>query len=70
MAAFKGLCGVHADASSRIILVTTMWDKIAPDTGDSREQEIKSKYLTPGCRVVRFDKAADSVLKAVDLILG
>jgi len=70
MTAFHRLCGANADASSRIILVTTMWDRIAPGTGDSREREIKAKYLAPGCRVTRFDKSADCVHRAVDLIIG
>jgi hypothetical protein len=69
MAAFRSLCGADSDASSKIILVTTMWDRITRDIGDSREQEIKTKYLTPECRVVRFDMSADSARKAVDLII-
>ena len=73
MAAFRNLCGPNTDVSSKIILVTTMWDRAA-GAGDARETEIKTKYwkemLASGSHIVRFDNSANSVQKAVDLILG
>jgi hypothetical protein len=75
MAAFRKLCGTDADAdvSSRIILMTTMWDKIKPEVSGPRETEIMTKYwnemLASGSHIVRFNKSVDSVQKAVDFIL-
>jgi|ERR1700722_7251582 len=72
MAAFKRFCG--KDVSSRIILMTTMWDKTIPTIGESRENEIKTNYwnymLSSGSRVARFDKSGSSVWAAVDSIIA
>jgi hypothetical protein len=47
-----------------------MWDKVNPEIGDGRETEIETKYWKEMSHIVRFDKSAGSVWKAVDFILG
>jgi hypothetical protein len=74
MVTFERFCGTPKDVSSRSILVTTMWDETTATIGDSREEEIKTKYwrkgASTGFHVVRFDGTASSVWAAVDLITG
>jgi hypothetical protein len=71
MAILGRFCG--EDASSRILLMTTMWDDVNPEVGDDREKEIMTKYwsymLSSGSRAIRFDKTAESVWTAVNAII-
>jgi hypothetical protein len=64
-------CG--EDASSRILLMTTMWDDVDPEVSAVREAEIKTRYwsnmLSTGSRIIRFDKTVDSVWTAVNAII-
>jgi hypothetical protein len=68
---FRKLCG--ADNMSRVKLVTTMWDKVTPEEGSIRENDLLGPkgFWTPmkasGCLVDRHDGTPDS---ARALILG
>jgi len=59
---FKNICG--EDAFQNIILVTTMWDEVAPGEGNVREQELRSRYwkhmLALGARMERFSNTKES----------
>jgi len=75
MAAFGRLCERDGrDVSTKILLLTTMWDGVKPDVGDRREKELRTKYwqkmLNSGSRLMRFDKTARCVWTAVDLLIG
>ena len=39
---FRALCG--RDALDKIVLVTTMWDKVSENNGNYRETELKERY--------------------------
>ena len=68
---FGELCGDHA--IKKIMLVTTMWDKVQRDTGVRRETELFENYwkamINYGASTARFSNSADSAWKVVDLIL-
>jgi hypothetical protein len=59
---FKNICG--EDAFQNIVLVTTMWDEVAPEDGEAREQQLRDKYwkhmLTLGSRMERFRYTQES----------
>ena len=71
---FGELCGDHASIK-KIMLVTTMWDKVQLelDTGVRRETELFENYwkalINHGASTARFLNSADSAWKIVDLIL-
>ncbi|KXH64061.1 kinesin light chain [Colletotrichum salicis] len=70
MRMFGKLCG--ADHMSKVCLVTTMWDKVTPQDGLSKENDLKrSDYWGPmidsGCSVKRQDRGLES---ARDVIRG
>jgi len=68
---FGELCGDNA--VKKVVLVTTMWDKVQPDTGARRETELFEKYwktmINYGASTDRFSNSADSAWKIVNLIL-
>jgi len=70
---FGELCGDHA--VQKVVLVTTMWDKIQKDTSAPvrREKELFENYwktmINFGASTARFLNSADSAWKIVDLIL-
>lgn len=73
MATFEGVSGKPKDVSPKV-LVTTMWDVTDPAVGESRENEIKTRYWqnggNPGFHILRSDRTAGSVWAAVDLMVG
>jgi hypothetical protein len=71
MAALGGFGG-EGVSSSRILLMTTMWDNVRPEVGAVREREIMTRYwsnmLSSGSSIIRFETAKD-VWTAVDSII-
>ena len=68
---FGELCGDQA--VKKVVFVTTMWDKVQPDTGLRREKELFDNYwktmINCGASTARFLNSADSAWKIVDIIL-
>ena len=68
---FGELCGDQA--AKKVVLVTTMWDKVQPDTGARREKELFENYwkkmINYGASTARFLNSADSAWKTIDIIL-
>ena len=69
---FGELCGDQA--AKKVVLVTTMWDKVQQDTGARREKELLQNYwktmITYGASTARFSNSADSAWKIIDPILS
>ena len=68
---FGELCGDQA--VKKVVLITTMWDKVQQDTGVRREEELFHNYWKTmigfGASTARFLNSADSAWKIIDLIL-
>ena len=68
---FGELCGDQA--VRKVVLVTTMWDKVQRDTGVRREKELFENYwktmIKHGASTARFLNSADSAWDAIDPIL-
>ena len=68
---FGELCGDQA--VKKVVLITTMWDKVQQDTGVRREKELFDNYwktmIDFGASTARFSNSADSAWKIIDLIL-
>ena len=68
---FGELCGDQA--IKKVVLVTTMWDKVQQDTGIRREKELLENYwktmINYGASTARFLNSADSAWKVIDPIL-
>jgi len=66
---FQDLCG--EDAYPNVLLVTSMWDMVTLDVGNSREQELATKdiffkpVLEKGARMMRHDNTRESALEIV-----
>ncbi|KAF2971981.1 hypothetical protein GQX73_g1610 [Xylaria multiplex] len=69
---FKELCGEKA--LSKVILATTMWDKVAEQEGARREQELKERQefwgwmISKGSTCHRLDNTAESKKRIVHLL--
>jgi hypothetical protein len=63
---FERLCGRDF---RNVILVTTMWDEVDPETGDAREAELCRNYwefmISRGSQVCRFERTQRSALKII-----
>ena len=68
---FGELCGDQA--VKKVVLVTTMWDKVQQETGTRRETELSEKYwktmIDCGASTARFSNSADSAWNIIDFIL-
>jgi len=71
---FSGLCG--DEAASKVILVTTMWDRMSGDLAPkakAREEELKNRYwikiIHLGARTQRFENTERSALGIVSELL-
>jgi len=64
---FHRLCGDKAP--SKVIFVTTMWDKIPTDRGEQRELELINKYWEPilklGAQTARFLQSNDDCARNI-----
>lgn len=68
---FANLCG--DEAMHKVILATTMWNKVKEDTGARREMELKEEYwkamLEKNSTAVRFYGTSQSAWNIVDEII-
>jgi len=70
---FEELCGKNAFQS--IILVTTMWDQVDKETGETREKELKSNprywqtMLTRNSTTSRFMRTRESAFTLIDPLI-
>ena len=68
---FGELCGDQA--VKKVVLVTTMWDKVKQDTGVLREKELIAnfwkKMIDYGASTARFKNDTNSAWKFIDFIL-
>ena len=68
---FEDLCG--SDYPRNVVLVTTMWSKIAEADALRREDELRKIYWKPmvdlGSNVIRYQDTAESAWGAVKLLL-
>lgn len=69
---FQTLCGLQAEKA--IILATTKWCDVAPDTGGKREEQLRSNYWKDmsisGSGMIRFDGTAESAWRVVGGVLA
>ena len=69
---FGELCGDQA--AKKVVLVTTMWDKVQQDIGVRREKELFENYwktmISYGASTARFSNSAESAWKFIDPILN
>jgi hypothetical protein len=69
---FGELCGDRA--AHKVVLVTTMWDKIDPALGERRQSELEYKYfhelLRRGATVMRFNNTYQSAWEIMDAIFA
>jgi len=57
----------------RVVLATTMWSQVDPETGYHREEDIRRIWGTMtalGSGVTRFDHTTESAWRIVDRLLG
>jgi len=68
---FGELCGDQA--VKKVVLVTTMWDKVQQDKGVRRENELFENYWKTmtdyGASTARFSNSANSAWKIIEIIL-
>jgi len=68
---FGELCGDRA--VNKVILVTTMWDKIIPALGERRQSELEYRYfhelLRRGATAMKFNNTYESAWDIIDAML-
>ena len=68
---FRELCGDSALAN--VILVTNMWSEVSSEIGESRENELSSRFFKPvvdkGAQMVRHHNTAQSAHDVIRLIM-
>lgn len=70
---FKKLCGESSLAS--VVLATTMWDDVDEDTGNKREQELKTNprfwagMIGSGSTVFRHDRKLESAMGIISYLI-
>ncbi|KAJ2915650.1 hypothetical protein MD484_g4772, partial [Candolleomyces efflorescens] len=69
---FRRMCGV--DALSRVVLATTNWEEVQPQTGNIREQDLKAEFwaeaLANGACYRRIQTPQRDVADTIDYILA
>ena len=69
---FEDLC--RDQAAKKVVLVTTMWDKVQQDTGACREKELFENHwktmITYGASTARFSNSADLAWRIINPILS
>ncbi|KAL4064014.1 P-loop containing nucleoside triphosphate hydrolase protein [Scleroderma yunnanense] len=71
---FRKLCG--NDSMKNVVIVTTMWDKVTPEEGEQREQELRSSdnvfkpLLDNGAVMMRHDRTPKSAADIINYLLG
>jgi hypothetical protein len=70
---FKEMCGT--DTLKNVVIVTTMWEKVTPDQGEKREEELRTnqKFFKPAldkqARLARHDNTKHSARDILRTIL-
>jgi hypothetical protein len=68
---YEELCG--RNAYQNIILATTMWDEVDDETGETREEELRSKYWRPmldrNSTTSRFMRTRESAIALIDPLI-
>lgn len=70
---FRKICG--DDAMKNVLIVTTMWEDVTPETGASREQELATKSIffkdavDHGARMIRHYDTTESAKDVIELLL-
>ncbi|KAI5993739.1 hypothetical protein F5J12DRAFT_726660 [Pisolithus orientalis] len=70
---FHKLCG--EDSLKNVSIITTMWDKVTPEEGQQREQELRSGHnlfkplLDKGAVLERYDGTPQSASNIIDYLL-
>ena len=69
---FGEVCGDRA--AHKVVVVTTMWDKIDPAVGERRQSELEYKYfhvlLRRGATVMRFNNTCQSAWEIMEAIFA
>ena len=71
---FRKLCGT--DSLKNVVIVTTMWDKVTPEEGLQREQELMAsdylfkRLLNGGAIMMRHYRTPESANKVISHLLG
>lgn len=71
---FHKLCG--DDSLKNVAIITTMWDKVRPEEGQRREQELRSGHnlfkplLEKGAVMERYDGTRQSASNIINYLLG
>lgn len=69
---FRKICG--DEAMKHVIIVTTMWDTVSPNKGESRLQELQNEYFSDamrhGVRVMRHNNTDESAINVLVQLLG
>ena len=71
---FQKLCG--RDSFKNVVIVTTMWDKVTPEEGEQREQELQRSdslfkpLMDEGATMVRHEGTRESALKIMQWLDG
>ncbi|KAH9829193.1 P-loop containing nucleoside triphosphate hydrolase protein [Rhodofomes roseus] len=68
---FHKLCG--DDAMKNVTIVTTMWDTVAPQTGEDRLRELQENYFKPACDggacIARHHNTPESAVRILSALL-
>ncbi|KAL4062298.1 hypothetical protein V8B97DRAFT_1904403 [Scleroderma yunnanense] len=70
---FRNLCG--DESLKNVVIVTTMWDKVTPEEGSQREQELRSSdslfkpLLDKGAIMMRHDNTPESATNVINYLL-
>jgi hypothetical protein len=69
---FGELCGDRA--AHKVVLVTTMWDKVNPVVGERRQSELEYKYfhelLRRGATAMRFNNTRQSAWEIMEAVFA
>ena len=68
---YEELCG--RSPCQNVVLATTMWDEVDDETGEAREEELKSKYWRPmldrNSTTSRFMRTRESAIALIDPLI-
>ena len=68
---FRELCG--DTTLNNVVLITTMWDEVSPDVGESRENELSTNFFKPvidkGARMARHHNTTESAHDIIKMVM-
>ena len=71
---FHKVCG--PDSLQKVVIVTTMWDKVTPEEGSRREDELRSKnnlfkpWLDGKAIMMRHERTTETANKIISYLLA